>query len=198
MRSALVKGTCCLQGPWVLLQKMQYHAIWHSIIGHISPFPEKEGWQSPYAHFSWGGGGGSWEIFEIIAKLISCNVVRGLQRGWSDHVILSIKNKKTNKQTCTTLQVRLSCDLFPWQDSWLITLHSFSHCASVTKTFSGRPSLLGCKSNSWEVWLPWAFTAMNMFLNCQRMTIYGEKKKTRVWDDISLHFLVENWINATI
>lgn len=32
--------------------KMQYHAIWHSIIRHIAQFPEREWWQSPYAHFN--------------------------------------------------------------------------------------------------------------------------------------------------
>lgn len=32
--------------------KMQYHAIWHSIIRHISPFPERDWWQSPYSRFN--------------------------------------------------------------------------------------------------------------------------------------------------
>ena len=68
-------------------KKMQYHAIWHSIIRHISPFPEREWWQSPhftfhtsqpvsgFAFFHSSG------IFEFITKLISGDVVRRPQRG---------------------------------------------------------------------------------------------------------------------
>lgn len=52
MRSVVVKSTIVLSsGSLGASGKMQYHAIWHSIVRHISPFPEREWWQSPHFTF---------------------------------------------------------------------------------------------------------------------------------------------------
>lgn len=51
MRPAIVKGTAVLpSGSLGASGRMQYHAIWHFIIRHISPFPEREWWQN--LHFT--------------------------------------------------------------------------------------------------------------------------------------------------
>lgn len=91
---------------------------------------------------------------------------RPQQGGSCVHVIFSIKKKKN----CDILR----SDLFPWQEPWLITSHSFSHCASVTQKFTGWPGLHGFKTaEKCAYCLAWASTAMNVFINWLRIQEKG-------------------------
>lgn len=82
--------------------KMQYHAIWHSIIWHLSPFSWERMVTEPtvlFSHQSEGQGDLCFsirgKIFELITKLISLMRPRGhLSRGSSVPETFTAKKKK--------------------------------------------------------------------------------------------------------
>ena len=169
VKGAIVLSSCSLGASG---KKMQYHAIWHSIIRHISPFPERDMVTKPtfqVSHESDSQGIFAFSFQWNIWVYYKADIWRGGQEATAgreqclcDALYKKKKKPKIHPTVSLNCDILLS-DLFPWQEPGLITLHSFSHCVSVTQTFTGQTDQHGCRSNSWQVWLARAPIAMKLF-----------------------------------
>ena len=162
MRSAVMKGPTVLSSASPGASgKTQYHAIWHSIIKHISPFPEREWWQSP--HFTSCTHQSFREIFWYIYIPVkhlglwrSWDVVKwsgGLGGGGKQW---SCDGHWRNTLHCSWIVTFYSVTFSTGRKPRLITFYLLCHCVSFTYSFTGWLGQRGRESNSWHVREAWA------------------------------------------
>lgn len=137
--------------PWCIWEKCNIMLSDTLLSDNVSPFPERERGQSPHFtfHTNLTVKGKSFPFYfsgisEFTTKLISVAAVRRPQLTGNDELWRKYKYIYIADHPAERLKADILInDLFAWREPRPISLHSFSHCVSVTQTFTGWPVWYG-------------------------------------------------------